>query len=233
MASSKVYSAASFLIATASITSLVAPFVLSVALAESARAALTNAPWLGVVVALITIGWLFISWTAIHLFFRFATSWPLSTPSILILLCASAGFAGALAADGLVQLLSASLIMPSIALNTLPLVLGAALAFLVIAPATETLVMVLILEALRRLGLSGRNAALVSAAAWSGWHAFVNHPLQAPSILWLFWVLGTLYVRSRSSMSPVRAGVLVAGAHAGNNALAICFILGKQSMLFA
>jgi hypothetical protein len=100
-----------------------------------------------------------------------------------------------------------------------------------IAPAIETVVMILILEALRRAGLSTLSAALMSAAAWSGWHAFVNHPLQAPSMFWLFLVLGTLYGGSRPAMSATRAGVLVAGAHAANNALALLFILLKQGIL--
>jgi hypothetical protein len=148
-----------------------------------------------------------------------------------VLLCAFVGFVGTLAADGLVQLISGRIILPPVVLTSFRLVLAAAIVLVAIAPLIETVVMVLILEALQRFGLSRVNAAIISAAAWAGWHAFVNHPAQAPSMFWLFLVLGTLYMFARSRMSPVKAAVLIAGAHAANNALALLFILVKQGVL--
>jgi hypothetical protein len=95
----------------------------------------------------------------------------------------------------------------------------------------ETAVMAVILEALRRMTASMQLAAVVSACAWSAWHAYINHPAQAPSILWGFWVFSVLYLRARTTSGVFSAALLVVAAHAFNNFIALLFILAKDTVL--
>lgn len=153
------------------------------------------------------------------------------TPMRLALVAGLASFAGMTAIDGLMQIGIGRLILPPIAVEGPQVITGILLALVCLSPLLETAVMAAILEALRRMGVPICMSAAVSTIAWATWHGYINHPAQAPSIAWGFWIFSMLYLRLRVSASFLRTAIIVAAAHAINNLLALLFALGKQSIL--
>jgi hypothetical protein len=99
----------------------------------------------------------------------------------------------------------------------------------IISPMIETVIMVAILEILvRSRKISERAIIIMSAAGWAILHGINNHPMQALSMFWLFFIFTTLYFRARQLSGWGLATIAVLFAHCLNNILALCLIAVKQ-----
>jgi membrane protease YdiL (CAAX protease family) len=144
---------------------------------------------------------------------------------------ALAGIGGMTAIDGVIQLVAGRLILPPVALHDPAILIGNFFALVVVSPLLETVVMAAFLEALVKLRIPDCVAAIISATAWSAWHGYVNHPAQAPSILWIFWVLSILYLNLRRSAGVMRTSATAMLAHAMSNFLGFFLVLAKVWLL--
>lgn len=137
---------------------------------------------------------------------------------------------GVMAIDGTIQAVTGKRIFPPRQLDTTEVLFYAIVLLVILSPLVETLAMLITLELGRRVCGSNLTLSLGSALVWGIWHGYANHPYQAPSMIWLFWIFSTLYLRSRSDgISRSAAYLWVTVVHGGNNLIALFLLVAASS----
>lgn len=137
---------------------------------------------------------------------------------------------GVMAIDGALQVISGKRILPPRQIDTAEVFLYAAVVLVILSPLIETLVMLMTLELGRRFCSSDLALALGSALVWGLWHGYANHPYQTPSMIWLFWIFSSLYLRWRSDgMSRNATYLWVTAVHSANNLIALLLLVVADS----
>lgn len=137
---------------------------------------------------------------------------------------------GALAFDGIMQVITGQRIVPPALLTNFSTLLGWCLFLGVFVPFLETLMMAATLEIGMRLLQYWIVLAAISAALWGLLHAFQNHPAQFFSAAWMFFVWSGFYIKSRKAISFVRAVALSFAFHMMNNVISLFLIALSQGL---
>ncbi len=148
-----------------------------------------------------------------------------------ILVAAFIGVVGSVSIDSVLELVTHNRIVAPQNLGDWQTIIAATVFLVLFSPFVETLIMGATLEPFRRHWTGGPVLPLVSGFAWGLVHAFANHPYQFFSMIWLFFVLSTLYVHTRNQHSFWKTFWVVCTAHAGNNFLALFLIILRQNFL--
>ncbi|KFC66195.1 hypothetical protein [Massilia sp. LC238] len=150
----------------------------------------------------------------------------------LVLSAAFLSFIGSALLDTIIQIVRNQNLVAPAQITSISSFVAVLIALAIISPLLETIIMAAILEILTKvLKISPRNVTILSAAGWAAVHGMNNHPLQAFSMFWVFFILTALYFRSRGSFEWLASALILLASHSLNNFLALCFIAAKQTLL--
>lgn len=154
-----------------------------------------------------------------------------TTLTSAILVSAIIGIVGAVSIDSVVEIATQKRFVAPQTLDDWKAIIATAVFLVIFSPFVETLIMGATLEPFRKRWMGWPVLPFVSGVVWGLVHAVANHPYQLFSMIWLFFVLSTLYVRTRSQYSFWKTFGVVCMAHAVNNFLALFLVVLRQNLL--